>query len=110
MLGLTRAMRGQTREGMAALSSAVMLNPRPDGPVQVAEGVRRQQHWSMWPQRLVARVGIGPLWIGVMVMLLGLVAAEAPEWAFLALGGAWVLLAAWSWVAPALLGRRGSGP
>lgn len=105
MLGLSQALQGRTSQGMATLKGAVLANPRPDGPVQVAEHVRLQAHWAMWPQRLISRLGIGPLWIGVLIMLFALSALDAGGGVFLAVGLAWLLLAVWSWVAPPLVRR-----
>ncbi len=105
MLGISHATQGKVSDGMAVLRGAVLANPRPDGPVRVAEQVRVLQHWAMWPQRLIARFGIAALWFVVMGSLFSLSALDAPGWAFLAVGGLWLLLVLWSWVAPAMVRR-----
>lgn len=104
-LGALQVQGGEARPGAARLGEAVRLEPAFDAGADAARYAREASRWWYFPLHVIDRFGAGPLWVGFVIITIGLRAAgaEAVALPFIVV---WLVFCVWSWVAGGVLKAR----
>ena len=109
LLGAAEYSRGQRGRAARHVRTAVALDPTEPDRVDAARALRAETHPALLPLWPVYRFGQGPVWIAGVLLLL-VARAVAPDGVLLVVAAAWLLYAAYSWIAPPVVewwvGRR----
>ncbi|MEM7111987.1 MAG: tetratricopeptide repeat protein [Chloroflexota bacterium] len=104
MLGHSLAAQGRVRDSKQHFDQAARMDPMNDGVTDAARHSRYQNHWLMWPLRLIQRVGRIQIWLGFIVLYFGLRALGQTQLLGI-IAISYLVLVIYSWVVPPLLRR-----
>jgi hypothetical protein len=65
----------------------------------LATNARLWGHWYMRPLRAVQRIGVLPMWLGILVLLAGMSIADVPPVLTIGVGVFYLLLCVYTWTA-----------
>ena len=96
--------QGRVRDSKQHFDHAARMDPMNDGVTDAARHSRYQNHWLMWPLRLIQRVGRIQIWLGFIVLYFGLRALGQTQLLGI-IAISYLVLVIYSWVVPPLLRR-----